>query len=100
MDATICTLLDQSRGPKIQSSTVLTSWNPRWLLSHSTAQAADKKQAIMNLLLKGNIVALQETHWHASAAARWENSFPGSKVATAPRPPSEAPKGGGWVGLR
>eukprot|EP00972_Heterocapsa_arctica_P099281 14650294-Heterocapsa_arctica.AAC.1 len=49
----------------------------------------------MNLLLRGNIVALQETHWHASAAARWENSFPGNKVATAPAIRSVE---GGWLG--
>eukprot|EP00972_Heterocapsa_arctica_P037839 5570105-Heterocapsa_arctica.AAC.1 len=49
----------------------------------------------MNLLLRGNLVALQETHWHESAAARWENSFPGNKVVTASAIRSNE---GGWLG--
>eukprot|EP00972_Heterocapsa_arctica_P062444 9204687-Heterocapsa_arctica.AAC.1 len=49
----------------------------------------------MSLLLKGEIVALQGTHWHAAAAAKWGNSFPGSQVAAAPA--IKSPEGG-WVG--
>eukprot|EP00972_Heterocapsa_arctica_P088478 13044614-Heterocapsa_arctica.AAC.1 len=49
----------------------------------------------MNLLPKGEIVALQETHWHAAAAAKWGNSFPGSRVAAAPAVRSLE---GGWLG--
>jgi hypothetical protein len=94
-DGLLSTILNQSRAERPLTSTILTSWNPRWLLDHNTSQASDKRGAILDLLLKGHLVALQETHWHAAAAARWGNCFPGSKVAASPA--ILGPEGG-WLG--
>ena len=76
------------------------SWNPQWLLSPHTDQAAAKRAAIRRWLAAGKVVLLQETHWREYDIAIWEHAIPGSTVVAFPA--AEGPQGGpsGGVAVR
>ena len=51
------------------------SWNARWLVDLHTLTAATKRRHIEQALMKGNIVCLQETHWHERDAQLWSHGL-------------------------
>ena len=66
-------------------------------MSPHTGAAAAKRAVVLRHLLRGRIIALQETHWDEAVAARWGALFPGSVVLAAPARPG--PNGGRQGGV-
>ena len=59
------------------------SWNARWVKA-STPKAALKRQFVLDKVLAGQAVCLQETHWTEAKGFAWEGLFPASQVASSP----------------
>ena len=66
------------------------SWNCQWLVDPASAAAAVKRAAIERLLLGGQLVMIQESHWGPADAAVWEPAFPGAGLAFTPARPGPA----------
>ena len=58
------------------------SWNARWVRA-STPKAALKRQLVLDRVLAGQVVCVQETHWSESQGYPWGGLFPASQVAFA-----------------
>ena len=56
------------------------SWNLRWMVDPHAESAGAKRAVILRACLRGEVCALQETHWDQHAAGVWETSFPGCRV--------------------
>ena len=74
----------------------ISTWNVRWLVSPNTDKAAAKRSILVQLLLDGHVVLLQETHWTDQSAAQWGGHFPtASVISSSSRPgPRGGPQGG------
>ena len=81
--STVCELQEKLQAT-VSASLTVTSWNPRWLVSTVTDKAVAKREAIQKLVVAGNIVCLQETHWSKEDAATWTASFPGARLYANP----------------
>ena len=66
------------------------SWNCQWLVGPTSVVAAAKRAAIERLLLNGQLVMTQESHWAPAGAAVWEPVFPGVSLAFTPARPGPA----------
>ena len=58
------------------------SWNARWVKA-STPKAALKRQFVLDKVLAGQVVCVQETHWSEVQGYAWAGLFPPSQVAFA-----------------
>ena len=53
----------------------VTSWNVRWLVNENHVPTATKKTLITNLLVRKQVVCLQETHWSSTDALLWQHGL-------------------------
>ena len=58
------------------------SWNARWVKA-STPKAALKRQFVLDRVLAGHVVCVQETHWSEAQGFAWAGLFPATQVAFA-----------------
>ena len=58
------------------------SWNARWVKA-STPKAALKRQFVLDKVLAGQVVCVQETHWSEAQGFAWAGLFPAAQVAFA-----------------
>ena len=92
-DISLAGLASRLLRPCTTGSVQIATWDARWLLSPHSGQGTRKRAFIHGLLLRGIVVALQETHWTPASAALWGGLFPGAQVfsSEAPRPPRGRP---------
>ena len=92
-DISLAGLVSRLLRPRAAGTIQIATWNARWLLSPHSGQGTRKRAFIHGLLLRGIVVALQETHWTPASAAVWGGLFPGAQVfsSEAPGPPEDDP---------
>ena len=69
-----------------------TSWNLRWMVDPHAESVCAKRALVLRACLRGEVCALQETHWDQHAAGVWEASFPGCRVVSSAS--ADGPAGG------
>ena len=78
VDTIVARLKDGAEAPPFSCY----SWNARWVKA-STPKAALKRQFVLDKVLAGQVVCVQETHWSEAQGYAWAGLFPSSQVAFA-----------------
>ena len=75
----------------------LCTWNVRSLRSGDTAEGAERRARLTDAVVRGCIVAVQETHWTPGHCDLWAGAFATGRVLSAPARPG--PEGGHQGGV-
>ena len=81
-DASVDTIVARLEGGAAAPPFSCYPWNARWVKA-SAPKAALKRQFVLDKVLAGQVVCVQETHWSEAQGFGWAGLFPASQVAFA-----------------
>ena len=81
-DASVDTIVARLEGGDAAPPFSCYPWNARWVKA-SAPKAALKRQFVLDKVLAGQVVCVQETHWSEAQGFAWAGLFPASQVAFA-----------------
>ena len=81
-EASIDTIVNRLRAGAAAPPFSCYSWNARWVQA-STPKAALRRQVVLDKVLAGQVVCVQETHWSEAQGYAWAGLFPAPQVAFA-----------------